>query len=230
MKTMMRPLLLALALLLVPLSSFAGVFVSVNIAPPALPVYEQPMAPGDGYIWTPGYWGWDDDEGDYYWVPGTWVLAPQPGYLWTPGWWGWGDSAFIWHVGYWGPHVGFYGGVNYGYGYGGDGYQGGEWRNGNFFYNRSVNNVNVTNIHNTYNETVVNNVTVNNVSYSGGEGGVKAAPTAEQQQFAAERHVEPTSEQTHHIQQASSNKALFAAANGGKPAIAATPKPGAFAG
>ena len=86
MKTLLRPLILALALLLAPLSSFAGVFVSVDIAPPALPVYEQPAAPGDGYIWTPGYWAWDDDDGDYYWVPGTWVMAPQPGYLWTPGW------------------------------------------------------------------------------------------------------------------------------------------------
>ena len=26
------------------------------------------------------------------------------------------------NAGYWGPHVGFYGGINYGYGYGGVGY------------------------------------------------------------------------------------------------------------
>src|SRR5882672_460024 len=96
LRTAMRPLILALALL-----------------PAPLPVYEQPVAPDDGYIWTPGYWSWDDDAGDYYWVPGTWVLAPQPGYLWTPGWWGWENSVYLWHGGYWGPHVGFYGGVNY---------------------------------------------------------------------------------------------------------------------
>ena len=26
--------------------------------PPPLPDYEQPQAPGDGYLWTPGYWAW----------------------------------------------------------------------------------------------------------------------------------------------------------------------------
>jgi hypothetical protein len=26
--------------------------------PPDLPTYEQPMCPGDGYIWTPGYRAW----------------------------------------------------------------------------------------------------------------------------------------------------------------------------
>ena len=54
------------------------------------------------------------------------------------------DNAYAWNGGYWGPHVGFYGGVNYGFGYGGADYQGGYWRNGAFNYNRSVNNVNVT--------------------------------------------------------------------------------------
>ena len=47
----------------------AQVVLSVTIAPPALPIYAQPMCPGDGYIWTPGYWSYDDDGG-YYWVPG----------------------------------------------------------------------------------------------------------------------------------------------------------------
>ncbi len=70
-----------------------------------------------GYLWTPGYWAWSDDIQDYYWVPGTWVLAPQPGYLWTPGYWGGEGAVFLWHAGYWGPQVGFYGGINYGYGY-----------------------------------------------------------------------------------------------------------------
>ena len=26
--------------------------------PPPLPDYDQPPAPGDGYLWTPGYWAW----------------------------------------------------------------------------------------------------------------------------------------------------------------------------
>ena len=48
-----------------------------SFAPPALPVYEQPLCPGEGYLWTPGYWAYDNDYGDYYWVPGTWVMAPE---------------------------------------------------------------------------------------------------------------------------------------------------------
>ena len=31
-------------------------------------------------------------------------------------------------AGYWGPHVGYYGGVNYGFGYMGVGFAGGAWR------------------------------------------------------------------------------------------------------
>jgi hypothetical protein len=163
--------LFALVTLAMPASSFAQFSVSITVAPPALPVYVQPVVPGPGYIWTPGYWAWSPYYGDYYWVPGTWVLAPRVGVLWTPGYWGWGGNAFRWNEGYWGPHIGFYGGVNYGFGYTGSGYEGGYWNHGAFFYNRSVNNVsNVTNITNVYNKTVVNNVTVNNVSYSGGRG------------------------------------------------------------
>ena len=124
------------------------------IAPPELPVYEQPICPGDGYLWTPGYWAYGDD--DYYWVPGTWVLAPEVGFLWTPGYWGWGDGGYVFYDGYWGPQVGFYGGINYGFGYFGHGYEGGRWDHDHFFYNRSVTNVNVTVIHNVYNTTVVN--------------------------------------------------------------------------
>jgi hypothetical protein len=82
----------------------------------------------------------------------------------------------MFYPGYWGPQVGFYGGIAYGYGYYGNGYQGGRWNNGQFYYNRSVNNVNVTNIHNVYNTTVVNE-TVNRVSYNGGNGGINARPT-----------------------------------------------------
>jgi len=73
-------LLLALFVLSAPTTAFAQVGVTVAFGPPRLPVYEQPICPGDGYIWTPGYWAWDDDNGDHYWVPGTWVLAPEVGY------------------------------------------------------------------------------------------------------------------------------------------------------
>ena len=208
-------------------ASSAQIILTIGIAPPPLPVYDQPSCPGDGYIWTPGYWAYAADG--YFWVPGTWVLAPEPGFLWTPGYWGWGGSAFVFHEGYWGAQVGFYGGINYGFGYVGVGFEGGEWRGGTFFYNRSVSNV--TNITNVYNKTVVvNNVTVNNVSYNGGTGGITARPTPQEEAAASARHIPPTSLQTEHVQMASTNRQLYESANHGKPAIAATAKPAQFSG
>src|SRR5579859_870843 len=126
--------------------------ISVGIAPPVLPVYAQPPIPAAGYIWTPGYWAWGDD--DYYWVPGVWVEPPAVGVLWTPPYWGFGDGAYIFHAGYWGPQVGFYGGINYGFGYGGFGFDGGRWEGGVFSYNRAVTNISNTRITNVYNAPV----------------------------------------------------------------------------
>jgi len=223
-----RMFLFALVMVVVSATSFAQVGISVSFGPPALPVYEQPLCPGDGYMWTPGYWAYDNDEGDYYWVPGTWVEAPEVGFLWTPGYWAWRDNGFFFNEGYWGPHVGFYGGISYGYGYSGEGYEGGRWDNGRFFYNRSVNNVDVTNIHNVYNTTVINNSTTRRVSYNGGNGGINARPRPEDEMAARDRHIPPVSVQAQHVQAARTNPQLRASVNQGKPAIAATPRPGAF--
>src|SRR5712691_11778605 len=123
-KCALTQLLVALVLV-TPVSAAQAqvvVGVSIRIAPPLLPVYVQPPIPGPGYIWTPGYWAWDPYVRDYYWVPGTWVLAPAVGLLWTPGYWGWRDGVYIWNGGYWGPRIGYYGGINYGYGYTGIGF------------------------------------------------------------------------------------------------------------
>lgn len=208
------------------IASFAqiGVGISVRVGPPALPIYAQPICPGPGYLWTPGYWGWNDGAG-YYWVPGTWVVAPV-GMLWTPGYWGWGGGLYAWHPGYWGPHVGFYGGINYGFGYGGVGFVGGEWRGGGFYYNRYVTNVSVTNVTHVYNRSVaLNNTTT---SFNGGTGGVVARPTAQEETAAHEPHTAPLAEQTQHETLASQNRQNFASENQGRPAIAATAKAGDF--
>jgi hypothetical protein len=223
-----RSSLFALALLAISAAAFGQLSISVSFAPPELPVYEQPLCPGDGYLWTPGYWAYAGDDDGYYWVPGTWVMAPEAGLLWTPAYWGWGNNGYVFNQGYWGEQVGFYGGVSYGYGYYGDGYQGGRWQNGQFYYNRSASNVNVTSIHNVYNTTVVNNTTISRVSYNGGNGGIGVRPTAQQESVAHERHVAPVAAQTQHEQQARSNPEQRASVNHGTPAVAATPKPGAF--
>jgi YXWGXW repeat-containing protein len=224
-----RALLFAVVMMLaLSAASYAQVVAfSVSFGPPPLPVYVQPPCPAEGFIWVPGYWAFDNDFDDYYWVPGTWVLAPEVGFFWTPGYWAWNGVSFVFYEGYWGPQVGFYGGINYGFGYFGEGFVGGRWDNGRFFYNRSVTNVNVTVIRNVYNTTVVNR-TENRISFNGGNGGVNARPTREQEAAAHERHIPPVAAQTQHIQAARSNQELRASANHGKPPVAATPKPGAF--
>jgi|SRR5580704_1650083 hypothetical protein len=229
--TFIRALLLALFLaagffsLTSPASAQIAVGISVHVAPPALPVYVQPPCPTEGYLWTPGYWAYRDN--DYYWVPGVWIAPPRVGLLWTPAYWGFAGGVYGFHPGYWGPHVGFYGGINYGFGYGGVGFVGGEWRGGHFAYNTAVVHVNTTVIHNTYvNKTVINNnVTVNRTSFNGA-GGVEARPTAQEQRAEHESHVQATSEQMTHEHSASMDKSNFASQNHGKPATPAYSKVG----
>ena len=223
--------LLAVAVLGAPPAASAGAFVGVLVSfgPPALPYYAQPFCPGPGYIWTPGYWAWSPAYG-YFWVPGTWVLAPFPGALWTPGYWDWDGGGYAWNEGYWGPVVGFYGGIDYGYGYTGYGYQGGYWNRGAFYYNRSVNNVNITNIRNVYYRNVVNNSRGPAVSYNGGRGGVMARPTPRQIDAARERRYGPLAVQRQHIRAAQAIPQQRASVNHGRPEIAATPRPGMFRG
>ncbi len=221
---------MASALLLVPAASFAGVFISVGFAPPALPVYVQPVCPTPGYIWTPGYWAYSPEG--YYWVPGVWVAPPSVGLLWTPPYWGFAGGVYGFHAGYWGPHVGFYGGVNYGFGYGGVGFGGGRWVGGTFAYNTAVNNVNLTVVHNTYvDRTVINNTVVNNrVSYNGGAGGIQARPTAQEMSYQHENHIQPTAMQQSHFESARNEPSNFAKANGGHPPMAAMQRVGSHEG
>jgi len=224
MRTAVRLLLFSFALLILAHGAFAQI-ISVSFGPPPLPIYEQPVCPQDGYLWVPGYWAYDNYDG-YYWVPGTWVEPPQEDYYWTPGWWGWDNNAYVFHEGYWGPEVGYYGGINYGYGYNGYGYDGGRWDHGHFAYNTYLTRVNPNVIHNTYRTRV--NVPENHVSYNGGSGGVEARPTPQQEAYASQHHVGPVAMQTQHIREARGNSELRASVNRGRPPIAATSKPTDF--
>lgn len=216
-------LLLALVAPFTPTTSRAAVFVSVGIAPPVLPVYVQPPCPQPGFLWTPGYWAYG--PAGYYWVPGVWVAPPAIGMLWTPPYWGWGGGVYVFHPGYWGPHVGYYGGINYGFGYMGVGFVGGYWHGGEFAYNRAVMNVNTTVIHNTYiNRTVVNRYTVNNfnhVAYSGGPGGINHPPSPQERVAMNESHMQPTAAQAQHMQAAARDPQQRFSANHGRPATMA---------
>lgn len=215
----LRGLFLALILCLIPASSFAGVFISVGFAPPILPVYEQPPCPESGWIWTPGYWAYGEDG--YYWVPGTWVPAPFEGALWTPPWWGWSDGIYVFHPGYWGYHVGYYGGVNYGFGYMGIGFVGGMWRGRDFVYNTAVVHVDERVVHTTYiDRTIVEHNTIINdrrVAFSGGRDGIHHEPLPEERFADRDRHFEATSFQHSHESAAMADRSFYARNNGGRP-------------
>ena len=199
----------------IPAVAFAQVAISITVAPPPIPVYEQPPCPTEGFLWTPGYWG--HGPVGYFWVPGVWVAPPRPGLLWTPGYWGLVGGAYRWHTGYWGPHVGFYGGINYGFGYGGVGFYGGRWEGGVFRYNTAVVRVG-PGFRGVYEDrTVISNTTVVNRASFNGAGGIAAQPTAAERTAMNERHEQRTSEQISHQRDSGQNRNYWASENHGNP-------------
>jgi hypothetical protein len=200
----------------------------VDFAPPALPYYSQPPCPGPNFIWMPGYWAWGD--GGYYWVPGTWVAAPEPGLYWTPGYWGWdGDyDSYVWNQGYWAPQVGFYGGIDYGFGYYGNGYVGGRWFGDAFRYNTAVTNVNITIVRNVYIDrtVVINNYDrYDRVSFNGGAYGIQARPTQRDLSLLNDRRFPMTDAQRQHVQIAAQDRNLLATVNHGTPNVLTVRRP-----
>ena len=134
-------LVLALLVLTFPTLSRRSTFVSVLVHPHCPDT--RSACPADRSTFDAGYRPYDSDYNDYYWVPGTWVMAPQPGLFWTPGYWAWNGNGFLFNEGYRAPQVGFYGGINYGYGYFGQGYQGSDGAT-TALLQPPANNVNVT--------------------------------------------------------------------------------------
>jgi hypothetical protein len=150
-----------------PSSSAPSDTVSSAAAPPPLPEEDQPPLPQDGSLWTPGYWYMRGPR--YFWTPGAWVRPPQAGLLWTPAYWGFSGGFYVFHPGSWGPTVGFYGGVNYGYGYFGNGFTGGHWIGNSFAYNTAVTHVNAAVVNHSYAESVPGQGSRGVFSYAGGQ-------------------------------------------------------------
>ena len=173
-----------------------------------------------GIPWVPGFWAWDGSE--YYWTPGYWQEPPQADLYWTPGYWAWNPSGndYVFNSGYWGPEVGYYGGINYGFGYTGAGYRGGYWRNKAFVYNRAVNNLGTAKV-----PTFANQVTPSpsHASFNGGERGTTAKPTEAELAAAHANHVAMTAAQVRHQEAASRITSLRYRENKGSPPVTATP-------
>lgn len=192
--------------------------------PPAIPGYDQPGSPGSGFLWTPGYWAWA--KGDYTWVPGAWVRPPRVGLLWTPGYWRWIDGVYGFIPGFWADKVGFYGGVNYGHGYGGQGYAGAKWRGASLAYNTAVTTASGLPADALYREAQPLNT--NPVAFSGGPGGVEATPSLGDMAAARDPHEPPTPAQLLQVAVARAEPGQRASVNRDHPSVAATVTPTAF--
>jgi len=199
----------------------AQVSLSISIGPPLLPEYEQPPVPGEGYQWMPGFWAWG--RHGYYWVPGTWVMGPGEGLLWTPGYWARRGGHWFFNDGYWGPRVGFYGGIDYGFGYGGTGFDGGYWEDHHYHYNRAVANVDEGRVAHVFNRRVAGSGS--RIAFHGGTDGIQAVPSSEDRAAALDRHHPSTPVQAQHRQRAGQDRQFRVAVNGGNPAVRATPRP-----
>jgi hypothetical protein len=67
---------------------------SINETPSAY----QPQ--GDGAVWIPGYWDWDDQRSDFTWVSGVW-RNPPPDRQWIGGYWTQAGNGFQRTPGFW---------------------------------------------------------------------------------------------------------------------------------
>jgi len=191
--------------------------------PPALPDYEQPPPPDEDYIWTPGYWAWAPEG--YYWVPGAWVEPPYVGALWTPGYWGFYGGRYRFHHGFWGLHIGFYGGINYGYGYTGYGYYGGYWRSGHFYYNRECNRIIDTRRFNRVYDYRVSEARFAGRPSFNGPRGIMVRPRPAEIAVLHERRYAPLASQVQLRQQMMQNRQQFYRQNRGRPVVTVNTRP-----
>ena len=160
-----------------------------------LPVYGQPICPGDGFLWTPATGRMTTASPITTGCQACWFRRRKSVSCGRRKAGGWGDGGYFFNEGYWGPTVGFYGGINYGFGYYGEGYGGGPWNNGHFFYNRSVNNINVVNIHNVYNERELRSTTSTASAITEGQVGSRRVQQRSKLQ-ANQRHIPAVAAQT----------------------------------
>ncbi len=77
--------------------ALAQINVNIHVAPPQQQYEVVPALPG-GYVWAPGYWGWNGDR--YVWVRGRQIVHRE-GFRWEPDRWEQRDRAFHRVGGHW---------------------------------------------------------------------------------------------------------------------------------
>lgn len=83
--------------MVVPLGRYQG-DEDVMVAPPPPQAEVMLVAPGPGFFWIAGHWGWN--LGRHAWIGGRWE-APRQGYAWVPHQWqrrgpGWREAPGRW--------------------------------------------------------------------------------------------------------------------------------------
>lgn len=66
--------------------------------PETLEVGPNVPAPGEEYVWNPGYWSWHEQR--YAWSPGSWIAA-QPNWIWVPPSYRYTPAGCIFVPGFW---------------------------------------------------------------------------------------------------------------------------------
>jgi hypothetical protein len=114
----------------------------------------------------------------------------------------------------------------------GIGFVGGEWHGHDFRYNTAVVRVDNVHVRNVYvDRTIVERNTIVNdrhVAFSGGPGGIRHDPSAEERNAMHEQHMGATSVQQAHFQAARSDRSFYAKNNGGHPQTPAASRPMGF--
>ena len=67
--------------------------------PPPIRVEQRGVAPGFGFVWIDGYWGYNG--GRYAWVPGRWDRPPRGRSRWVPGRWETRHGRYQYRPGRW---------------------------------------------------------------------------------------------------------------------------------
>jgi len=71
----------------------------VAYGPPAPRYGAVGAAPGPGYVWVNGYWGWAG--GRYVWNEGRWAHPPHGRHAWVEGGWHHEGHGWRYHEGHW---------------------------------------------------------------------------------------------------------------------------------
>jgi len=95
----MNRLLLVIAFAAASTIGCGGAVFYATTPPPTVRGEAFGVAPGPGFVWVNGYWGWRG--GNYVWVPGRWARPPRRNAVWVAPYWEPHGGRYRFHQGRW---------------------------------------------------------------------------------------------------------------------------------